>query len=254
MASNEISTTTAVASMELPSSRSGRLPYTRLVQNFLLLWLDGSINETNHDRCCNTITKLRQIVNTVNTFTDVNECIDFITDIEEEKIFMIVSGTFSQVIVPIVQDIPQVSGIYIFCGNKSRYEQWALQWSKVKGVFTDITPICEALKQTAQNFDQNSVSISFIKSNDSASNQNLDQLDQSFMYTQILKEILLTIDFDQEHINEFVRFCREQFTGDSGELKTIDKLENEYYRRQPIWWYTCGSFLYSMLNRALRIM
>ncbi len=37
---------------------------------------------------------------------------------------MIVSGTFSKIIVPFVQDIPQVSCVYIFCENKSPHEQW----------------------------------------------------------------------------------------------------------------------------------
>jgi hypothetical protein len=52
------------------------------------------------------------LVNTVNAFIDADECIDFITDGEQEKIFMIISGTFSQIIVPIVQDISQISSIY----------------------------------------------------------------------------------------------------------------------------------------------
>ena len=225
-----------------------------MVQNFLLIWLDGSIDEVNNDDCRNSITKLRQVVNDVNTFTDMDECIDFITDIKEEKAFMIVSGTFSQIIVPIVQDISQVSCVYIFCENKTQHEKWAQQWPKVKGVFTDITPICEALKQAAHDCDQNSVSISFVKTTDGTSKQNLDQLDQSFMYTQILKEILLTIDFEQKHIDEFLTYCREQFVGNTIELKNVDKIEKEYRHHQPIWWYTYNCFLYSMLNRALRTM
>jgi tetratricopeptide (TPR) repeat protein len=197
---------------------------------------------------------LRQVVNTVNTFTDADECINFITDINEEKTFIIVSGAFSQIMIPIIQEISQVSSVYIFCKNKAWHEQWAQEWPKVRGVYTDITPICEALKQAAHDCDQNSVSISFIKTTDGASNQNLDTLDQSFMYTQILKEILLTIDFEQIHINDFLTYCREQLTGNSVELKNVDKLENEYIHHQPIWWYTYDSFLYSMLNRALRLM
>ena len=74
------------------------------------------------------------------------------------------------------------------------------------------------------------------------------------MYTQILKEILLTIDFEQEHINEFLTYCREQFAGNTIELKNVDKIEKEYHHHQPIWWYTYHCFLYSMLNRALRTM
>jgi tetratricopeptide (TPR) repeat protein len=254
MDTKEKSTTTANASMEPSSTRPNRLPYARMVQNFHLLWLDAGINEQNNDDCRNSITKLRQVVNTVKTFTNADECIDFITEIKEDMIFIIVSGTFSAAIVPIVQDILHVSCVYIFCKNKCRYEQWALKWSKVKGVFTDITSIHEAVKLAAQFCDQNMVSISFVKKTDRTSKQNLDQLDQSFMYTQILKEILLTIDFQQEHIGEFLTYCREQFANNSVGLRNVAKLEEEYRLHQPIWWYTSDGFLYSMLNRALRVM
>ena len=44
-----------------------------------------------------------------------------------------------------------------------------------------------------------------------ASSKTLDRLDPSFMYTQILKEILLTIKFEEKHIQEFIDYCREQF-------------------------------------------
>ena len=257
MASQKKSTTAAAAtkSMVHSSTRPDRLPYARMVQNFLLLWLDGSIDEDNNDDCRNSIAKLRQVVNSVNTFTNVDKCIDFIDGIKEERIFMISSGAFGQTTVPVVHDKSQVSTIYIFCGNKTRHEKWASQWPKVKGVFTDITRICEALKQAAYDCDQNMVSISLVKSsNGGSSKQDLDQLDQSFMYTQILKEILLTIDFEQQHINEFLTYCQEQFIGNSTELKNVEKLRKEYRHHQPIWWYTYQCFLYSMLNKALRVM
>ncbi len=167
---------------------------------------------------------------------------------------MISSGTLRQTIVPTVHDMNQINAIYIFCGNKIRHEQWAKEWPKVKDVYTDITIICEELKQAVQECDQDSISISFVKSTDGALNENLDILDPSFMYTQILKEILLTIDFRQEHINEFLTYCREQFVGNNAELENVDKIEKEYHRHQPIWWYTYNCFLYSMLNRALRLM
>jgi tetratricopeptide (TPR) repeat protein len=244
----------AATSMESSSVRPRRPPNARRVQNFHLVWLDGSIDEINNDDCRNSITELRQIVNTVNTFTDVDECIDFITDMKDEMTLMIISEAFSSIIVPIVEAISQVSSIYIICENKAQHEKLVQQWSKLKGIYTDITSICEALKQAVQHCDQNSVSISFVKSTDGTSNQNLDQLDQSFMYTQILKEILLTIDFEQVHINEFLTYCREQFVGNTAELKNFDEFEKEYRHHRPIWWYTYKYFLYSMVNRALRKM
>jgi tetratricopeptide (TPR) repeat protein len=74
------------------------------------------------------------------------------------------------------------------------------------------------------------------------------------MYTQILKEILLTIKFEKEHITEFIAYCREQFAGKEDELKNINKFELEYGPKTPVWWYTYECFLYPMLNRALRTM
>lgn len=105
----------------------------------------------------------------------------------------------------------------------------------MKGVFTDVKLICEALKQSAQDCDKNLISISLLKTTDGNLNQNIDQLDPSFMYTQILKEILLTIDFDQGHFNDFLAYCREQFISNSKELENVDKIEKEYRRHEPIW-------------------
>src|SRR5271168_731169 len=158
--------TIAATSVKPSSMGPRRPPNARMVQNFHLVWLDGSIDEDNNDDCRNSIMKLRQVVNTVNTFTDVDECIDFITDIERRTAFMMVSESFSKIIGPVVPDIYQVSAVYIYSENKTPCEKWAKQWPKVEGVYTDITSIYEALKQAAQECDRNSVSISFVKTSD----------------------------------------------------------------------------------------
>ena len=226
----------------------------RVIQNFHLVWLDSRISETDDDYR-NCIQKLKQVVNTVNKFDDVDKCIDFIDRIQEETTFMITSGALGQTAVPAIHNRKQVSVIYIFCENKAFHEKWAKEWPKVKGVFTDIQPICEALKNAAQDCDQNAVSISFAPTGDATININdKNTLDCSFMYTQILKDILLTIDFDHGHIMDFVKYCRIELSGNSKQLEIVDEIEKQYRDHEPIWWYTCQTFLYSMLNRALRLM
>jgi tetratricopeptide (TPR) repeat protein len=155
---------------------------------------------------------------------------------------------------PRIHDMSQVDSIFIFCGNKEHHEQWAKGYLKIKGVFTKISPICKALKEAAIQCEQNSISISFVDTNNDISNENLDQLDSSFMYTQILKEILLNIEFEGKYVQEFVDYCRKQFDENEKELKNIKKLEEEYHDKTPIWWYTYDCFLYPMLNRVLRVM
>jgi tetratricopeptide (TPR) repeat protein len=224
-----------------------------MVQNVLLIWLDQNIDDNSAD-CRNTITQLRRTVNTINTFTDGEECIHFLDNMDNEKVCMIISGSLGQHIVPRVHNMSQVDSIFIFCGNKKHHEQWTKDWSKIKGVFTEIKPICEALKQAAQQCEQNAISISIMGTGGDVSKKNLDQLDPSFMYTQIMKEILLTIKFEQQHIQEFITYCRDVLANNPGQLQHVDKFEREYRDQTPIWWYTFECFLYPMLNRALRLM
>ena len=69
-----------------------------------------------------------------------------------------------------------------------------------------------------------------------------------------MKEILLTIEFEQQHIKEFIDYCRAAFADNEKELENIDKFEQKYRDETPIWWYTYECFLYPMLNRALRMI
>ena len=174
----------------------------QMVQNVLLIWLDSNIDDNSTD-CQNTISQLRRTVNTINTFTDGEQCIYFLQNMDNENVCMIISGALGQDIVPRVHTMSQVDSIFIFCGNKKYHEQWAKDWPKIKGVFTEIKPICEALKQAAQQCEQNAISITVMGNDGDVSKKNMDQLEPTFMYSLIMKEILLTINFEQQHFQEF---------------------------------------------------
>src|ERR1019366_7624659 len=96
-----------------------------------------------------TVSQLRRVVNSITTFTDGDQCVEFITGKKDEKSCVIISGALGRLIVPVIHDMSQVDSIFIFCGNKKRHEQWTKEWPKIKGVFTEISPICEALKEAA---------------------------------------------------------------------------------------------------------
>ena len=223
-------------------------------QNFFLVWLDANIDEINDPDCRNTIIELRHVVNTIYTFVDVTQCINFLAKTHNETAVMIVSGALGQSIMPHIHNMSRLTTIYIFCRDKSRHEHWVKNWFKIKGVFTDILSICAELAQTTTQYEQDSIPVSFASMNEGTSTANLNQLDQSFMYTQVLKEILLNIKFSKTSIKEFTTYCRGQFANNQKELDYINKFEHEYSKYTPIWWYTNECFLHSMLNRALRIM
>ncbi len=78
---------------------------TSMVQNVFLLWLDNSIDERNDD-CQNTLIQLRRVVYNVNMFTDGDHCVSFLSEINDNNVCMIISGSLGQSIVPTVQKTP----------------------------------------------------------------------------------------------------------------------------------------------------
>jgi tetratricopeptide (TPR) repeat protein len=225
----------------------------RIVQNFLLIWMDPNIDQSNTDSK-NALAQLRNIVNDVNIFTEPDQCVDFLTDLKDMKAFLIANGSLGQHIIPLMHDIPQLDTIYIFCGNKSQHEEWAKKWTKVKGIHTEITPICEALMLAVKQCNEDSIAVSFMPVGEGVSNQELNQLEASFMYTQMFKEILLEIEHHPQTIKHLTHYCRNLYNDNVGQLTIINEFERNYCPESSIWWYTRECFTYQMLNRALRTL
>ncbi|CAF0921464.1 unnamed protein product [Rotaria sordida] len=233
------SSSTAASVSTMGRSAALPQPARRIIQNFLLVWLDANVDESKED-FQNTLKQLRRIVASITTFTDAQQCFDYLSGITKEKAFMIVSGSLGQKFVPEMEAMPQLESVYVFCGNQSYHEQWANKVPKIKGVYTKIEPICKALEIDRQRCDQAMISISF------------NGLDALFMYTQLLKEAVLEIeDDDKKSMKDLVTYCREQKDISEDQIKLI---EREYRDHTPIWWYTAPYFMYSMLNRGLRQM
>ncbi|CAF4046162.1 unnamed protein product [Adineta steineri] len=230
-----------------------RQPRQRMTQNYLLIWVDVSIDEGKKD-CQDTLTQLKNVVNDINLCTESEQCIQALNKAEKEQAFVITSGSLGQHLVPEIHDIPQLNAIYIFCGDESKHQGWAQNWTKIKGVHTNIKDICQALQLAVKQYDQDTIAVSFLTVNEMASTENLNQLEPIFMYTQLFKEILLDIKYDPKAIKDLAVCCREVFTDNSIELKIVKEFERDYRPQKAIWWYTRECFTYKMLNQALRNM
>ncbi|CAF4326493.1 unnamed protein product [Rotaria sp. Silwood2] len=154
--------------------------------------------------------------------------------------------------VPLIHDIAVLDSIYIICDNEAPQKEWTKEWSKIEGVFTTINSICESMKKVARQCDHDTIPMSFVSKRTMAAasgEKNLDQLEPSFMYSQLFKEIVLEIDEDDtKPLNDLIIYARNKNIPEH-ELK---RLKRRYYQRTPVWWYTYEFFLYGMLNRALR--
>ncbi|CAF2244692.1 unnamed protein product, partial [Rotaria magnacalcarata] len=245
---------TVSATTSRTSTSNAIRPRHRMTQNYLVIWVDGNIDENNDDYR-NTLAKLRAAVSEVNVCTTLEGCIEFLNEMDDGKAFIISSGTLGQHLVADIHGMPKVDAIYIFCGNKARHESWAKEWPKIRGVFTSIKPICESLKKVAHECDHDSIPMSFVPKQIVAEGaagpdqKNLDQLPASYMYSVIFKDIILEIDDDDKKSMDTLKaYCRDQNIPE----EEINDFKRKYRQKSPVWWYTKEIFLYRMLNRGLR--
>ena len=242
-----------MADSSTSTANSHHLPRARISQDYRLIWVDGSFNESDSD-CQNTVQQLRAIVNDVQVFTNSNACVDFLRGVSEEKVLVIISDSLGKDLVPQIHSMSQVNTIYIFCRNREWEQAWTEDWSKIKGVYTRIESICDALEQSLEQRNQESTPTRFVSPDENESKINLNQLEPSFMYTQLFKEALLDMKHDEDERKTLVAYCRKQKKDLPDELEVIDEFERQYRPDKAIWWYTRGSLIYQMLNRALRLL
>ena len=129
--------------------------------------------------------------------------------------------------------IPQIVFIYILCYGKTQYKEQTTNQQKVKGIYTDLTLLCEHLKRDIKQIEYNLTSISILSSAilETSEKVELNQLEPSFMYSQLFKEMVLEIPQNQTDVrlhDEFVKYCRDKYADNNVTLKVIDEFYRDY--------------------------
>ncbi|CAF3512715.1 unnamed protein product [Rotaria socialis] len=218
----------------------------QICENFIVFWLDSSSKSLNES----AISQIRSIVNIIKSFNNINECIKSIVEIKDEKIFLIVSNSLAQQIVPLVQPFVQVDSVYILSDREQINQKLSTAYIKIKGIYTDIEALCNALRKIIRQLNNDLIPISIVPL---SSGDNPDQLPTSFMYLQLFKECILTMQSDSKmEIQGFVDHFTSYYKDNNSNIDIIKQLKREYSQHLPIWWYTLPSFLYETLNAALR--
>ena len=98
-------------------------------QNFAILWLDSEVNNSEDNLLAQQ--KLFNTFDDVEIFEDENICQQYIKSKPKQPILLIVSGRLCRSTVPAIDKLKHVSGIYIYCMNKHKHEEWSRDFIKV---------------------------------------------------------------------------------------------------------------------------
>lgn len=197
------------------------------------VWLDTSTN--NHSR--NILEhQLGGSVDCKHRFTSADACVDFITDLHETHIVLIVSAD----IAPSMEDT-----------MVSVLSKFPCVESMLLAHIVEDRPIVELLRFDRQISEQPRMIGPESEDRSFMFHIRKNRQETSFMYIRLLRHIFCEMD---SPVETMINFCRQKYRGNASYSKFIDELEYNYEQRSPISWYSGDSFLYKILNEALRTL
>ena len=225
-------------------------------EDVTLIWLDSDI-ETDAD-CLDTKCHLHTIVNYLKVFDDAQKAIDYIKSAVNEHVFLIVSGSLGHSVLPEMIDVCQLKVIYVFCLDESKHAELASKYEKVAGVFVDKHQLFQHLASRVRAYEKSLSVMSIFKRKDVSIEETstrgfLAEERVTLMWVRSFCEIMLHVPLDKDLAKQdMISECRSYYRDSPSNLKKIELFETYYAEDLAIYWYTLDSFVYRLVNRALR--
>lgn len=187
-------------------------------------------------------TKLRAIVNSLFTFHTIDETMNFIKNVKELKVFLIISGLLGWELIQRteINELSQLDSIYIFSCDKSKHKTLMERDHKVRGIFTDIDPLCirlkEDIKQTLNDLLPISIAPGTFNKNKSITKKQKQEKQVKFLCAQLHRDLLFTMEYPDNARLDLVQFCINIYQNNKTELEFIEELRNEYHTSKAVWW------------------
>ncbi|CAF4604676.1 unnamed protein product [Rotaria socialis] len=219
-------------------------------EGITLIWYDPRLNTTEDTK--QTAKELREINNYVIFHSDQLECIDFIKSIKDEKIFLVTSGKAASTLLPEIIELKQVDSIFIFCWKIEKYQDLLQRYESLVGIYTDRSILINAIKENVDLLQKQLNAFSFYNGHEEKAIRDLSQESAEFIWFQLFKDVILRMPTNSNAKEQLIQFCREYYRGNQKEYNNIDEFERSYKKDKCIFWYTRETFLYKLVNKALR--
>ncbi|CAF0869022.1 unnamed protein product [Rotaria sp. Silwood1] len=221
---------------------------------YSIVWLDASINSQNN---IDTQKRIRSSIKYLEIYEKLDACKNYIYSVSSHhRVILIVSDYFGQQLIPEIHNLPQIFSIYILCKNEQCHHQWIQQYEKIKDVYHQFDDVMNRIRtdysRRKQDKSDEPISISFSSLNKS-SEKSTTEIDGQFVQSQLLVACLLKMKTTTTDKNEFISECRKVYKDNKAQLQYVNEFEKEYAPEYALWWYTRETFLYRLLNKALRV-
>ncbi|CAF1339323.1 unnamed protein product [Rotaria sordida] len=217
---------------------------TRIIENCIIIWLfdDPSNKYENEKR------QLSRLIYGFQIFTNPDACINYIRNIQDEKVFLIISVTYQSI--QYIYDLPQLEKVYVFDLFSNDDQNRTLQ----NNTFQDINNLCKQLQYDIELCELDLLYFSVISnsSQDIKSSMILTKQEASFIFIQLINEIIARLKFESVAKDVFVDFCRKYYINNPEQLCYINEFAKYYRPHLALDWLNRSCFISKILNRVER--
>ncbi|CAF2687844.1 unnamed protein product [Rotaria sp. Silwood2] len=215
-----------------------------------LIWYDSNIDTTNDTK--KTMKEFYEINNFVVFHSDLESCINYIESIKNEKILLVTSGRDASFILIRIHQLKQIDSIFIFCFKPDKYQYLLGMYTKIIGIYTKRQELINSIKENLILIEKYFETFNLFNQHKEKSTRDLTKESAEFLWFQMFKDVILRLPKNNHAKKQMIEYCKNYYYGNEKELKYIREFEQDYQSHMAIKWYTKQTFLYKIVNKALR--
>lgn len=214
------------------------------LETYSIVWLDSSVD--SNDEKLTIQKRLRFLIDYLKCFSNENLCENYLMKSNEnERICLIISGQLGKDLVHHVHHLKQISMIYVFCIDKSRYQSWANQYPKIKAILNRSDDLIAEIDREHQRRIANLVDEPF-------QSINFNKNPQEFLFYQLLINCLLEMKILIKDRVELLNYLKNIYRQNEEYLLIIKQFQKDYSSLKSLDWFMTNSILTRILNKSIR--
>ncbi len=197
--------------------------------------------------------KLNVEYQNVNVFTDIDACVGSLTEIAPDSTaYLLTPGMWTMDLLKHLR-LPSawktsIKEIFVYSSSPQQYNFLREQNSCIQKIYANIKDVWNVIQQYIDKrcevlrfYDQRAV-------RDLSSEDTI----AAFIWFMALKDALFQLPRDEKGKDEMVNVCHRFYTNNPAQLALIEEFKNIYQPEDAPRWFSRSSFLYKLVNRALR--
>jgi tetratricopeptide (TPR) repeat protein len=197
--------------------------------------------------------KLKEEYQNIHVFTDVHECVDSLSKIALDlKVYILMPGMWTTKLLNRLKHTSNwktiVNEIFVYSSSPEQYEFLTEKYSCIRRIYASIEDVWNGIHQY---IDKRCEVLRFY---DQRTVRELSREDAiaEFIWFMAFKDALFQLSHDKKGKDDMVDVCQRFYANNIAQLTLINEFKSSYVSEDAPKWFSRNSFLYRLVNRALR--